>query len=207
MEETVSDPRALGILDSVKAIFASKGFDGASMQDLARGAGMSAGNFYRYFPSKSAIIEAMVERELDVVRGKFRAILRSPDPLATFRATVAERIECADTNDASMWAEIEAAAARRPELAALLGRVENEIVRNLVAVLARIAGLAEADAGARFGPHARLIMTLVQSVSLRCGARRESADNDDMAALVERTIAFILSEVTAAERPAAAAAS
>jgi AcrR family transcriptional regulator len=29
------------------------------MQDLARAAGMSVGNFYRYFPSKAAIVQAM----------------------------------------------------------------------------------------------------------------------------------------------------
>ncbi|MBP7002879.1 TetR/AcrR family transcriptional regulator [Amaricoccus sp.] len=206
MEEAGSDPRALGILDSVKAIFASKGFDGASMQDLARAAGMSAGNFYRYFPSKSAIIEAMVERELDEVRAKFRAILRSPDPLATFRATVAERIACGDVCDAAMWAEIEAAATRRPEFAALLDRVEDEIVRSLVAVFARIGGLSEAAAAARFGAHAGLVLMLVQSVSLRCGARRAPGANDEMVALVERTISFILSEVLLAGRPAEAAA-
>ncbi len=207
MDDAASDPRTLVILDRVKKIFASKGFDGASMQDLARATGMSAGNFYRYFPSKSAIIEAMVERELDEVRARFGAILRSPDPLATFRAVVAQRIDCADLDDASIWAEIEAAAARRPEFAALLDRVENEISRNLLAVLARIAGLGETETEARFGPHARLIMMLVQTVSLRCGARRETGPpNDDMAALVERVIAFVLAEVNAAGQAVPAAA-
>ena len=56
--------RGSDILERIKAVFAEKGFDGASMQDLARSAGMSAGNFYRYFPSKDAIIAAMVERDL-----------------------------------------------------------------------------------------------------------------------------------------------
>lgn len=206
MDDAASEPRALEILDSVKEIFASKGFDGASMQDLARAAGMSAGNFYRYFPSKSAIIEALVERELDVVRGKFGNILRSSDPLATFRLTVAERIACGDAAEASIWAEIEAAATRRPEFAALLERVETEIARNLVAVLARIGGLSEAEAGFRFAAHAQLILMLVQSVSLRCGSRPDAAPNDELVALVERTISFILSEVQAAGRPRVAAA-
>ena len=48
------------ILDRIRSIFAEKGFDGASMQELARAAGMSVGNFYRYFPSKSAIVEALI---------------------------------------------------------------------------------------------------------------------------------------------------
>lgn len=34
------------------------------MQDLARAAGMSVGNFYRYFPSKAAIVQAMCGYDL-----------------------------------------------------------------------------------------------------------------------------------------------
>ena len=53
-----ADIRSTEILASVRQTFVEKGFDGASMQDLARAAGMSVGNFYRYFPSKAAIIQA-----------------------------------------------------------------------------------------------------------------------------------------------------
>ena len=45
------DYRTESILEGAKRAFAEKGFDGASMQDIARAAGMRAGNFYRYFPS------------------------------------------------------------------------------------------------------------------------------------------------------------
>ena len=45
-----AEQRTLDILALVRVAFAEKGFDGASMQDLARAAGMSVGNFYRYFP-------------------------------------------------------------------------------------------------------------------------------------------------------------
>ena len=44
------EDRSTGILEAARRAFAEKGFDGASMQDIARAAGMSAGNFYRYFP-------------------------------------------------------------------------------------------------------------------------------------------------------------
>jgi AcrR family transcriptional regulator len=40
-------------------VFARKGFDRATMQDIAAEAGISAGAIYRYFPSKEAIITAM----------------------------------------------------------------------------------------------------------------------------------------------------
>ena len=42
-----TEQRIAEIIVSVRTAFAEKGFDGASMQDLARAAGMSVGNFYR----------------------------------------------------------------------------------------------------------------------------------------------------------------
>ena len=54
----LADQRSVEILEGVRRAFSEKGFDGASMQDLARACGMSVGNFYRYFPSKAAIVAA-----------------------------------------------------------------------------------------------------------------------------------------------------
>lgn len=205
--DDASEPRALEILDSVKAIFATKGFDGASMQDLARAAGMSAGNFYRYFPSKSAIVTALVEREFAEARARFGEVLRSPEPQATFRALARDRMTGSEKLDASIWSEIEAAANRRPELAELLGQVERELSGNLIAVLSRIAGLSEAETERRYRAHARLIIVLVQSVSMRCGARAGASD-EELTDLVMRSIDAILSEIAQAGQaePAAAAA-
>ena len=53
------DSRIAEILALVRKAFVEKGFDGASMQDLARSVGMSVGNFYRYFPSKAAIVQSL----------------------------------------------------------------------------------------------------------------------------------------------------
>ncbi len=75
-----ADQRSAEILASVRQAFVEKGFDGASMQDLARAAGMSVGNFYRYFPSKAAIIKAMIEVDLAEIQRDFATILGSRRP-------------------------------------------------------------------------------------------------------------------------------
>ncbi|WP_158598423.1 TetR/AcrR family transcriptional regulator [Notoacmeibacter ruber] len=49
------------ILQAAAACFVRSGFQGASMHEICREAGMSPGALYRYFPSKEAIIEAIVE--------------------------------------------------------------------------------------------------------------------------------------------------
>jgi TetR/AcrR family transcriptional regulator, transcriptional repressor of aconitase len=48
------------ILDAAARCFARDGFHRASMTDLVRESGISAGLFYRYFPSKDDIITAIV---------------------------------------------------------------------------------------------------------------------------------------------------
>ena len=41
----------------------AKGFEGASVDDIAREAGISKATMYRYFPDKIALFEAVMSRE------------------------------------------------------------------------------------------------------------------------------------------------
>ncbi len=197
------DSRTAEILESVKETFAAKGFDGASMQDLARGAGMSAGNFYRYFQSKNAIIEAMIEREMDHVTAKFAAVIEAPDPLEALREMVLWKLSHGDQCEGTIWAEIELMAARRPEIAELFDRMEARVIENLVAVFGHIAGLPAPEAMRRFGAHARLAIFLVQGPSSRAPAQSagQAREADQaFAALVGQNIEWILSQVVASKQ-------
>jgi AcrR family transcriptional regulator len=177
------DPRTIEILGKIKTVFAQKGFDGASMQDLSRAAGMSVGNFYRYFPSKNAIIEAMVELDLSDVGEIFRHILASEDPSAAFLAALrAEMNAHTQTCDGPLWAEIEAASARRPEIGEIHSRIEQGVIRYLIRTFALIGGLAEKDAEARFASHAALIMIIFKGVAMQ-----PNAD----AALIDLSVAMV----------------
>src|SRR3954452_17568442 len=57
------------IMDGARAIFLNLGFDGASMGEIARAAGVSKGTLYVYFADKSRLFEAMVEDEV-LAKGK-----------------------------------------------------------------------------------------------------------------------------------------
>jgi len=56
----VGDSKIRQILDGARQIFLADGFDGASMNDIARAAGVSKGTLYVYFPSKSGLFEALI---------------------------------------------------------------------------------------------------------------------------------------------------
>jgi AcrR family transcriptional regulator len=51
------------ILDGARKVFMDLGFDGASMGEIARSAGVSKGTLYVYFTDKSRLFEAIVEEE------------------------------------------------------------------------------------------------------------------------------------------------
>ncbi len=51
------------IIEGARAIFLARGFDAASMSDIARSAGVSKGTLYVYFANKEQLFEAIVEQE------------------------------------------------------------------------------------------------------------------------------------------------
>jgi AcrR family transcriptional regulator len=53
------------ILDGARKVFMDLGFDGASMGEIARSAGVSKGTLYVYFADKCRLFEAIVEDELE----------------------------------------------------------------------------------------------------------------------------------------------
>ena len=53
------------ILDTALKLFAQRGFDATSMREIAAGVGIKASSLYKHFPSKQAIFDSLVQRELD----------------------------------------------------------------------------------------------------------------------------------------------
>jgi AcrR family transcriptional regulator len=49
------------IIDGARGVFLSRGFDAASMNDIARAAGVSKGTLYVYFHDKERLFEAIVQ--------------------------------------------------------------------------------------------------------------------------------------------------
>ena len=191
-------PKALEILDSCRDAFVAKGFEGASMKDLAQAAGMSAGNFDRYFPSKDAIIEAMVAHDLTEMDAAMRAIIDAPDPRAMLLAVLGERLDdVACREGGAIWAEIEAAAIRRPEVRQSLERLEDAIARRFTRVFSRITGVPEDEAQARWLAHAQLLIVVVKGATVHMGrGHDDGTDHSELRRLVLRTVGQLLDDIT-----------
>src|ERR1700710_1114302 len=72
------------ILDGARRVFMDLGFDGASMGEIARAAGVSKGTLYVYFADKNRLFEAIVEEE-SLEQGK---VVFNLDPARDVRTTL-----------------------------------------------------------------------------------------------------------------------
>ena len=79
------------ILEAALSVFTEKGFDAARMEDVARVAGLSKAGVYLYFPSKTALLEALIQAKVAPLAHNAEAIAKagSADPMAALRAVLA----------------------------------------------------------------------------------------------------------------------
>ena len=74
------------ILTAARRCFARAGFRGATMQQICREAGMSAGHLYHYFVGKDAIIEALVAQDEALANDALLRIEVDADPVQALTA-------------------------------------------------------------------------------------------------------------------------
>ena len=63
VSETDTSAKRRQIMDGAREVFLSGGFDGASMNDIARAAGVSKGTLYVYFDSKEQLFEDLIRED------------------------------------------------------------------------------------------------------------------------------------------------
>jgi TetR/AcrR family transcriptional regulator len=81
------------ILEAGLAVFSQQGFRGATLDQIARAAGLSKPNLLYYFPSKEAIHVALLEGLLDTWLDPLRALDPDGDPVAEVLAYVRRKLE------------------------------------------------------------------------------------------------------------------
>lgn len=109
------------VLDAAATCFKRSGFHGASMSEISKAAGMSAGHIYNYFDSKDAIIAAFVEQNVERVSAILRDLAQRADPLKEMvddaEGSVSEHVE---SDRIALQLEIWAEASRNPAIAAVV---------------------------------------------------------------------------------------
>jgi len=74
------DDKKKAILDQAAALIARKGFDVATMMDVARACGTSKSHLYHYFPSKEELLYAIVHEHITKQASELTRIIEQPLP-------------------------------------------------------------------------------------------------------------------------------
>ena len=104
--------RERAILTTAERLLAERGLDGFSIDDLARGAGLSRPTFYFYFASKDAVVLTLLDRVIEEAEraiptvdfvadrdGSWRAVIASiVDVFAAHRAVTAAAVRAHTTS-------------------------------------------------------------------------------------------------------------
>jgi AcrR family transcriptional regulator len=171
--------RVAAIMDAGAAIFTEKGYEAATMTEIAARAGAAIGSLYRFFPTKEALADALVARYGASLLGAFAEVEAKAGDL-TPDALAGALIEVMQSIQPSRAVALALAESRRD--AATRSSLRGAVRARIAAILLKIAPDLPPDellAGA----------TLLQHVlkSLR-GLPREDAAADGRLALQARAL-------------------
>jgi AcrR family transcriptional regulator len=149
------------IAAAAERAFVRHGFHAATMQQVAEEAGMSAGNLYRYFPSKEALVEGICILDQNERSAAFHTLAESGDVLGTLETMLRDNMLNKPREKAVLFLEIAAEAARNPRIAEMSRVIDADVFAGIVKLieLAKSNGQAVASVDSQFA--ARLMFTYV----------------------------------------------
>ncbi len=133
------ESRRIRILDAAERAFARHGFHGATMQLVAAEARMSAGNLYRYFSSKEALVSGLAERDQAALAEDFARLEAAADMLDAMTAMLRKHLVEAPAGRSQLALEIWAEAGRNPDVARICHGIEAAVRARLLAIVAEPA--------------------------------------------------------------------
>ena len=134
----------LRLLEAAKAVFSAGGSE-ASLEAVARRAGLGIGTLYRHFPSREALFDAVYHREVDELVDLAGRLAKLPDPVEALRRWLHAEVDFVATKRGMATAL--AVVANRPEL---VTSSSERLAAALDGLLTRAvaAGLVRTDIGA-----------------------------------------------------------
>jgi AcrR family transcriptional regulator len=159
--------RRAEILDAAEHCFARAGFHQTSMQEICAAAGMSAGNLYRYFRSKEAIIAAIAERDRAQAAADFAAVDQAPDFFTGFAALGRQYLSERSEDESALCLEIMAEARRNPDVKRIYQGIQADVQGGLIAVLQRAAARGELPKDLDFEKVVKVLLALGDGIESR----------------------------------------
>ena len=105
------------VLEAAKAVFSAGGAD-ASLEAVARRAGVGIGTLYRHFPTRESLYEAVYRREVEQLGELAEQLKSEPEPVDALRKWLRSTVEFVATKKGMTAALALAAGKNNPELMA-----------------------------------------------------------------------------------------
>jgi AcrR family transcriptional regulator len=99
LRQRLRETAAEAMLDSAERAMLKKGYERATMQDIASAAGCATGTFYLYFKNKEELLQAIVARHATAMFGGARAAMDAADaPLQKLHAATVAMVRYFNQN-------------------------------------------------------------------------------------------------------------
>src|ERR1022692_1419893 len=129
--------------DAAPATFAERGADTASLEEIARRAGVGIGTLYRHFPTRQALLEAVYRDQVEALRIRAGELLRAEPPGAALADWLRALVAFGSTKRSLTTALLQTLD-RDSELLSSCGAILRESTSELLE-RAQQAGLARTD--------------------------------------------------------------
>ena len=120
------------ILSAAQRCFVRSGFHQTSMQEICAEAGMSAGNLYRYFPSKEALIAGIAERDRAEVAQDFARADLSQGLFNVLEGMAHYHFTVRPIEQVKLCTEVMSEARRNPEIARISAAFDADVRKWLI---------------------------------------------------------------------------
>jgi AcrR family transcriptional regulator len=183
------------ILNAAAQCFREHGFHGASIAQISKSAGMSAGHIYHYFENKEAIIAAIVAQDLESLLTLTTELRAACNVRAALIERAAEGVaDQLDPINAALKVEIAAEAARNPRVAQIVREADATCRRELAVTIRAIRhGAGHEDSPTAIGDMVEVLASLFEGLLLRT-IRNPGLDRSRVAQRIQIAINDLLDQ-------------
>ena len=179
------------LLDSAFSVFATHGYERATVDEIVRDAGFSKGAFYVHFESKDDLFWAMLEGRIEYLQETMRGALDTTQSVADNERRILEAIFALDKKDKhwpALFVEFVAHAARNERVREKLHEMYQRWHRFTVEMLeaGRKAGRVREDLDIEF--MASVTMALIEGSLMQSRLAPESVSLDKMVEPLSRLL-------------------
>ncbi len=189
--------RRATLLDAARDVFGREGYHAASMDAVARGAGVTKPTLYDHFPSKRDLYLALIDADLEVVRRTVSDALSAPTGnRERIRASFQAYFDFVDEHGPGFRLLMQEVVGADPDLRRRVGRVR-------ASILAEVAELIVRESEGRLDPaHAETVaLALVGMVETAAQRREPSGEPGARSEAVDTLVRLAWRGITGLTQP------